>query len=177
MNPNPTLLVAEDDDRFGETLELEFADRGYRVTRIRSLAAFAAIRDPSFNYAVIDLRLGTDCGLTLVEELCRSSPDCRAVVLTGFGSIATAIKAVKLGAINYLTKPAGIAAIESALHQDDLLRQPKTQTAKQPSLARHEREYIESVLSDCGGNISRAAKVLGLHRQSLQRKLRKFSPL
>jgi two-component system, response regulator RegA len=171
------LLIADDDEHFGETLELEFTDRGYAVTRVRSAAVLASLPARYFDLALVDLRLGTDNGLDMVATLITENPDCRIVMLTGYGSIATAIKAIKLGAHNYLTKPASIDVIENALRDEEssvATNEPENQA---PSLAKHEREYIESVLNDCGGNISRAARVLGLHRQSLQRKLRKFSPL
>jgi two-component system response regulator RegA len=169
------LLIAEDDLHFGETLELEFTDRGYNTIRVRSLAQFESVASHRFDCAVIDLRLGADSGLDLVKRLHALRPRCRIVVLTGFGSIATAIKAMKLGAVNYLTKPASVTSIEAALLglDQDLADSPSKSV---PSLARHEREYIESVLTDCDGNISQAARRLGLHRQSLQRKLRKFMP-
>ena len=96
------------------------------------------------------------------------------MVLTGYGSIATAVQAVKLGAHDYLTKPIDFDTLERTLqgggaHED--AAEPEAQ-----SLARHEREYIEYILAECGGNISQAARRLGLHRQSLQRKLRKYTP-
>ena len=124
--------------------------------------------------ALVDLKLKSESGLIVVEELHRRYPSCRIVILTGYGSIATAVKAITLGAANYLTKPASVAKIEAAFRgscSDDGLHIPEIK----PTLARQEREYIESILTECQGNISMAAKVLGLHRQSLQRKLRKFT--
>lgn len=176
MTLQPRLLIAEDDRNFAETLMLEFSDRGYDVDIVHSMATFNAKAWTHLDYAIVDMRLGTDHGIDLVEVLHQRYPTCQIVMLTGYGSIATAIKAVKLGATNYLTKPASIAQIESALRGSDFVQSAQPPEPQAPSLARHEREYIESVLSECNGNISQAARVLGLHRQSLQRKLRKFSP-
>ena len=104
-------------------------------------------------------------------------PDMRIVVLTGYGSIATATEAVKLGAISFLPKPADVDDILSAFSQNTELSIPETEEDFQaPSLARMEWEHINRVLHDCKGNISAAAKKLGLHRRTLQRKLNKFPP-
>ena len=125
-------------------------------------------------YAVVDLRLRSDSGLDAINLIKENSPHARIVVLTGYGSIATAVQATKLGATQYLTKPIEIDELERALLSDD---EVSTSIPEQfQSLDRHEREYIEWVLAQCDGNISQAARRLGLHRQSLQRKLRKFTP-
>ena len=171
----PHLLVVEDDDRFAETLTAEFQDRGYVVSRAASLEELRALDVTGVGYAVVDLRLRSDSGLDAVATIKEHSPHARIVMLTGYGSIATAVAATKRGATQYLTKPVEIDDLERALLSDE------HDTAEIPeqfqSLDRHEREYIEWVLSQCDGNISQAARRLGLHRQSLQRKLRKFTPL
>lgn len=175
-DPAPALVVVEDDDRFAETLRAEFQHLGYRVETASCLARLRELRG-GFDFAVVDLRLGRDSGLDAVSWILELSPKARVVVLTGYGSIATAVQATKLGAVNYLTKPVTIETIERALHADpDGEQQAPPLPEKFPSLARHEREYIEFVLAECDGNISRAARRLGIHRQSLQRKLRKFTP-
>jgi two-component system response regulator RegA len=168
------LLIAEDDRSFRDTLAVEFRERHYEVTSVGSVSEFENQACKRFDLAVIDLKLGPESGLTLLERLLDESPKVRAVVLTGYGSIATAVKAVKLGAANYLAKPASIEQIESALLDQQSDSEPEDFNV--PSLARHEREYIEYVLERCQGNISKAAKELGIHRQSLQRKLRKYPP-
>lgn len=177
MNPVATsqhLLIVEDDQALSDTLTLEFSDRGYQVSQISSLAHLAFPESVRFDAALVDLKLKSESGLAIVEELHRRYHGCRIVILTGYGSIATAVKAIKLGAANYLTKPASVAKIAAALSPNSGDEQiPLLET--KPTLARQEREYIESVLTECDGNISMAAKVLGLHRQSLQRKLRKFA--
>ena len=171
---SPRLLIVEDDDRFAETLSAEFQDRGYSVARAESLEALAQLDSTGVGYAIVDLRLRSDSGLDAIAEIREHSPHARVVVLTGYGSIATAVHATKLGAIQYLTKPIEIDELERALLSDDF---EAVEIPEQfQSLDRHEREYIEWVIAQCGGNISQAARRLGLHRQSLQRKLRKFTP-
>lgn len=171
-----SLLLVEDNDRFAETLGSEFADRGYRVHRAQDLAALDAIDPLDVDYAVVDLRLGADSGLDAIQRILARCPKTRIVVLTGYGSIATAVKATKLGAVGYLMKPTDVEQVERALHQEDDEDGEVAIPDEFQSLYRHEREYIEFVLAECEGNISQAARRLGLHRQSLQRKLRKYTP-
>jgi len=125
---------------------------------------------------VVDLRIGADSGLDVIDAIMASAPAARAVVLTGYGSLPTAVQAVKQGATNYLAKPVTIERLERALWTDDPDPEDIAVPNGRESLARHEREYIEYVLLQCDGNISKAARWLGIHRQSLQRKLRKFRP-
>jgi two-component system response regulator RegA len=167
-------LIAEDDASFRETLALEFRERDYDVTAIACLHDFDRLLSKRFDLAVVDLKLGTDSGLELIDKLHDASPGITSVVLTGYSSIATAVKAIKLGAANYLTKPVSMDDIEAALLGEMAAEEREDYQA--PSLARHEWEYIEYVLARCDGNITRAAKELGIHRQSLQRKLRKYPP-
>jgi two-component system response regulator RegA len=172
-----SLLVVEDDTRFAETLATEFRDRGYSVESVGSLADAKRADATRFQYAIVDLRLRNDSGLDVIIDLKERAPEIRIIVLTGYGSIATAVKATKLGAASYFTKPVDIDEVERAFHADeDEDDEPIPIPDEFPSLYRHEREYIEYVLAQCDGNISQAARRLGLHRQSLQRKLRKFSP-
>ena len=171
---DPSLVVVEDDARFAETLRAEFEHLGYRVETASCLASLRELRGP-FDFGVIDLRLGRDSGLDAVSLLLEWNEDTRIVMLTGYGSIATAVQATKLGAVNYLSKPVDAETIERALRGDEE-DAPIEVPEELQSLARHEREYIEYVLAECEGNISRAARRLGIHRQSLQRKLRKYTP-
>ncbi|MBW2422779.1 MAG: response regulator [Deltaproteobacteria bacterium] len=171
-----SLLIVEDNDRFADTLASEFRDRGYLVERARDLAGIEAIPDLDTQFAVVDLRLGADSGLDAIQSILARSPDARIVVLTGYGSIATAVKATKLGAIGYLMKPSDVDQIERVLLDGDDIDTELPIPDEFQSLYRHEREYIEFVLAECDGNISQAARRLGLHRQSLQRKLRKYTP-
>ena len=170
------LLLVDDDEAFREAMGLELTERGFTVLSAhdhRSALSLATAHRPA--YAVVDLRLENERGLEVVRDLVERIPGIRAIVLTGYGSVATAVEAVKLGAHHYLTKPCDPDALEQALTSeggDVSVPVPESP----PSLARHEREYIEYVLASTGGNISEAARKLGLHRQSLQRKLRKYPP-
>jgi two-component system response regulator RegA len=177
MQDERTLLVVEDDERFAETLATEFSDRGYAVQTVGSLAEAKCADANSFEYALVDLRLRNDSGLDVIADLKERAPGLRVIVLTGYGSIATAVKATKMGATSYFTKPVDIDEVERAFRAGDEEEEEAIPIPDEfPSLYRHEREYIEYVLAECDGNISQAARRLGLHRQSLQRKLRKFSP-
>ena len=171
-----SMLIVEDNDRFAETLASEFRDRGYVVQRASDLTSIAAIKDLDVQFAVVDLRLGADSGLDAIQTILGRSPRTKIVVLTGYGSIATAVKATKLGAVGYLMKPADVDQVERALNGEEVDDDEIPIPSEFQSLYRHEREYIEFVLAECGGNISQAARRLGLHRQSLQRKLRKYTP-
>jgi len=169
------LLIVDDNERFADTLATEFSDRGYQVTWLDSLSAVRDQQSLDFDFAVVDLRIRQDSGLDVIGVLKERSPDTVIVVLTGYGSIATAVRATKLGATSYLTKPVDVDQLERALlgeEEDEEIPIPD----QFQSLYRHEREYIEFVLAECEGNISQAARRLGLHRQSLQRKLRKYTP-
>ncbi len=171
----PRLLIVEDDPRFADTLATEFRDRGYDVDWLDSLQAVEGCPALDHAYAVVDLRLRQDSGLDVITTIKGRSPETVIVVLTGYGSIATAVKATKLGATAYLTKPVDVDQLERAFTTDEDPGEIPIPDEFQ-SLYRHEREYIEYVLAECEGNISQAARRLGLHRQSLQRKLRKYTP-
>ena len=171
-----SLLIVEDNDRFAETLASEFRDRGYSVARAHDLASLEALNPIGVQYAVVDLRLGADSGLDAIQKILGHAPSARIVVLTGYGSIATAVKATKIGAIGYLMKPTDVDEVERALLDENEIDTEVPIPTEVQSLYRHEREYIEFVLAECGGNISQAARRLGLHRQSLQLKLRKYTP-
>lgn len=176
---SPSIIIVEDDQPFRETLCLEFTDRGYFTASFSSLTDLKEGLKKStitFRFAIVDLRIKTDEGLDALPLILNHNPSCRIVMLTGYSSIATAVEAVKRGAINYLTKPVNMTCLEHALWTDQ--PEPLSEEKERPfeTLAKHEREYIEYVLKQCDGNITQAARQLGLHRQSLQRKLRKFSP-
>ena len=168
------ILVVDDDDAFRERLVRALRERGFLADGVASVPEVeaAAIRlQPAF--AIVDLRLPGGTGLEVVRILRRVVPGARVVVLTGYGSIATALEAIALGAANYLTKPASVDEILAALQPDED-RPPGTRGAiPVPSLARVEWEHIQRVLADVEGNISEAARRLGIHRRSLQRKLAK----
>ena len=172
---SPSLLVVDDDDSYRERLVRAFQSRGFEARGAACVEdAEALSREESPEYAVIDLRLGERSGLELVRTLLKADPTTRIVLLTGYGSIATAIEAIRIGAVHYLTKPADADAVLAALQQKD--GEPTTELAGTPSLARAEWEHINRVLVDTGGNVSEAARRLGIHRRSLQRKLAKYPP-
>lgn len=161
------LLIVEDDQRLRESLSLEFSERGYRVYEAHSIKS---ISTENYQYAIVDMRLIGAGGLSALEYIKTIAPDCRVVILTGYGSISSAVEAIKLGAVNYLTKPADVDKIEKALRGEHF----EQDTQEQPiTLSQQEHDYIEYVLAQNGGNITKTAKALGLHRQSLQRKLKK----
>lgn len=165
-----TLLVVDDDRVFRDRLVQAMRERGFEASGVADHgAAMEAARLDSPELAVVDLRLPGQSGLTIVRDLKTLDPATVIVVLTGYGSIATAVESIKLGAAGYLTKPADADQIVAAL--DGAPATPDEVSA--PSLARVEWEHIQRVLTDCDGNVSQAARALGIHRRSLQRKLSK----
>ncbi|HET6611709.1 MAG TPA: response regulator transcription factor [Kofleriaceae bacterium] len=176
---NPSILLVDDDEVFRRRLVRAFSERGYDTRWAASFdEAVASATDDSPELAVVDLRMPGRSGLELVAALVAIDPATRVVVLTGYGSIATAIDAIRLGATHYLPKPADADDIIAAFARGQAppLLPPEPTYDAAPSLARAEWEHINRVLSDCGGNISEAARRLGIHRRSLQRKLQKYPP-
>lgn len=168
---NRTLLIVDDDEPFRTRLIRAFRDRGFDVTGAGCFdeAIAAAHAEPS-ELALVDLRLPGKSGLDVVKALKDVDATTTVVVLTGYGSIATAVDAMKLGAASYLTKPVDADQIVAAF--DGSVPNDYSRPTAQP-LARVEWEHIQRVLADCDGNLSQAARVLGIHRRSLQRKLAK----
>jgi len=178
--PKPSILLVDDDERFRSRMVRAFEERGYEAEQADGYNAAIAIAErESTEYAVVDLRMPGKSGLEVVRELHRIDPATKIVVLTGYGSIATALEAVRIGATHYLTKPADVDEVIASFDRGDAeakAESPSAQseTPETPSLARVEWEHIQRVLTDCGGNITKAAEKLGIHRRSLQRKLSKF---
>lgn len=169
----PSVLLVEDDERFRERLGRALTARGCDVRAVATVdEALAAARLESPELAVVDLKLPVGSGLDVVRGLHAIDPTTRIVVLTGYGSIATALESVKLGATHYLTKPVDADQVLAAFEGRDVTQEPPT--VEVPSLARVEWEHIQRILNDCDGNVSQAARLLGIHRRSLQRKLSKF---
>jgi two-component system response regulator RegA len=174
-----SILVVDDDEVFRQRLARALSERGLEVRAASDLAsALAAARTDPPELASVDLRMPGGSGLELVQELRRLDPATRILVLTGYGSIATAVEAIKLGAVHYLSKPADADEILAALGAAEAAAsgQAPAPSTSTPTLARAEWEHINRVLADCQGNISEAARRLGLHRRSLQRKLAKYPP-
>ena len=164
------LLILEDDVDFRKSLCQEFQERGYEVIEASQIRDIPQVK---FDWALIDLRLKGEMGLNSIHLIKESSPDCRIVVLTGYGSISSAVAAMKEGATNYLIKPTSIELIEKAFSGTEDILGEENQSSM-PKLSEVENQYIDFVLCQNKGNISRTAKILGLHRQSLQRKLKKY---
>lgn len=177
MSEKLNILLVEDDEVFAGVLSHSLQRRGHSVTlaadlgQAREQARKQSI-DQSFTHAILDLKLAQESSLPLIPELLAALPDLQILILTGYASIQTAVQAVKLGAINYLCKPADTDAILHALlraepNEDELV-------AVQPlSVDRLEWEHIQRVLAEHEQNVSATARALGMHRRTLQRKLSK----
>jgi two-component system, response regulator RegA len=173
-----TALVVDDDDVFRQRLCRALQERGWDAQHAGNAEdALALARRISPDLVLLDLRMPDASGLTLIESIKKLDSTIAVIMLTGYGSIATATQALKLGADHYLSKPIDAEQIVAAYKE---LVDPKRSAIVPetvPSLARVEWEHIQRVLSDCSGNITQAAKLLGIHRRSLQRKLAKYPPL
>ncbi|HEU0122451.1 MAG TPA: response regulator [Bryobacteraceae bacterium] len=173
-------LVVDDNEVFRTRLSRAFANRGWRAESAaegEGALKLAAVLSPDL--AIVDLRLPGMGGLDIVRALRQLDDSIRIIVLTGYGSIATALSATRLGADHYLSKPADADEILAAYERIEMGSEPGAaldDTAVVPSLARVEWEHIQRVLAGVDGNISQAARLLGLHRRSLQRKLSKLPP-
>ena len=181
------LLVVDDDRVFRERLVRAMTSRGLATAAAANAEeAVAQARHHRPGRAVVDLRMPGTGGLDLVRDLVKLDPGLQVVVLTGYGSIASAVEAVRRGATDYLTKPVDADQILAAFRDPetaddgsdaDLDAPDDAPDSTTPSLARVEYEHIQRILTDCGGNVSQAARKLGIHRRSLQRKLHKLPPL
>lgn len=170
------ILLVDDDQILRDRLARAFRERGFEVEiagMVDEALRISSEEPPQM--AVVDLRMPGTSGLELVRSLRALAPSVRIVVLTGYGSIATAVEAMRNGATSYLPKPADAEEILAALNAP-AAAQTDVRAETTPSLARAEWEHIHRVLLDCGGNISEAARRLGIHRRSLQRKLQKRPP-
>ena len=175
MPPDKTLLVVDDDKPFLTRLARAMEARGFEVRTAESVAeGVEQVRRSAPGYAVVDLRLGDGTGLDVIQALHQVRPEARAVVLTGYGNIATAVTAVKLGAIDYLAKPADADAVYGALVADT---DPRTALPENPMSADRVRwEHIQRVFELCNRNVSETARRLNMHRRTLQRILAKRAP-
>lgn len=166
------VLLIDDDDNFTSSLVLEFKDRQIDVLAFNKFSDIPTSAIQNGTHAIVDLRLKGENGLNILISLREKNPSIRMIMLTGFGTISTAVEAMKLGAINYLAKPISFDLLLHTMQNLDPVEIELSES--EMTLAEKEREYIEYVLVKCDGNISKAAKILGLHRQSLQRMLRKY---
>ena len=172
-NENPVLLLVDDDEIYCEVLGDALTKRNFAVSTAHNLTdALKLARNIEPEYAVVDLRIGTESGLELVKQLAELDENTRIVMLTGFASVTTAVESIKLGAVHYLTKPATADEVVAALHREE--GDATVEPSEQPlSVKRLEWEHLQKVLSEHEGNISAAARALNMHRRTLQRKLAK----
>ena len=173
MSEPGAILLVDDDEVFRERLARALRDRGHLVVTAGdgpSALAAAGAHKPAF--AVLDLRMPGPTGLSLIGPLREAAPGARVVVLTGYGSITSAVEALRAGAHDYLSKPVDADQVIAALTGEPV----HPAEAAAPSLARAEWEHIQRVLADCNQNISEAARRLGITRRTLQLKLKKYPP-
>ncbi|NOY62281.1 MAG: response regulator transcription factor [Gammaproteobacteria bacterium] len=169
----PTLLLVDDDAVFCQVMGQALTKRGFNVQQAHDVDEGIAWSEKAApEYALIDLNMPGSSGLLLLKHLIAIDPHTRVVMLTGFASIATAIEAIKLGAIHYLSKPADADEVVAAFYREAGDADVKV-APQPPSVNRLEWEHIQKVLADHNGNISATARALGMHRRTLQRKLQK----
>ncbi|MBN4055167.1 response regulator transcription factor [bacterium AH-315-K03] len=169
----PTILLVDDDESFTQVLSRALQRHHYQIFIAHNIeSAIALAKQHSIDRAIVDLKMQGPSGLTVISELKRLCPEIDIVMLTGYSSVATAVEAIKLGAQNYLCKPATTQEILAAFTQlegNSTLEIPDNR----PSVDRLEWEHIQKVLNEHDGNISATARALGMHRRTLQRKLNK----
>ncbi len=175
LGDDRTLLIVDDDKPFLTRLARAMETRGFTVDTAESVEeALAKARSAAPAYAVVDMRLGDGNGLDIVSAIREKREDCRAIILTGYGNIATAVTAVKLGAIDYLAKPADADDIYAALTRT---RADRIEPPENPMSADRVRwEHIQRVYEMCERNVSETARRLNMHRRTLQRILAKRAP-
>ncbi|MBK8259432.1 MAG: response regulator [Polyangiaceae bacterium] len=170
----PTLLIVDDDEPFRLAIGRAMGRRGFHVTLASNASeAETLAREHVFEYALVDVRMPGKSGIELCSTLKSIDDGTRIVVLTGYGTIANAVSAMRAGAVDYLMKPADAPACEKALLG---IAKEESSDDEVPSLDRVEYEYLQRVVADCGGNISEAARRLRMHRRSLQRKIGRSPP-
>jgi two-component system response regulator RegA len=170
-----TVLIVEDDHSFLQRLAKALEQRGFSVTIAESVAdGLRRLEQAAPAFAVVDMRLGDGNGLDVISALKRRRPDARGIILTGYGNIATAVNAVKLGAVDYLAKPVDADDVVTALLAHD---NKKIEPPENPMSADRVRwEHIQRIYELCGRNVSETARRLNMHRRTLQRILAKRAP-
>ena len=177
MTAPASLLIVDDDEVFRERLARALRQRGQDVvTAADGDEAIRAAEKGRLQAAVVDLRMPGMTGTELLPKLLRLHPKLRVVVLTGYGSIASAVEAMRLGAHNYVSKPADADDVLAAVMGDPCAVETASEPAPSPTLARAEWEHIQRILGDTGGNVSETARRLGITRRTLQLKLKKYPP-
>jgi two-component system, response regulator RegA len=170
-----SLLIVEDDHSFLQRLAKALEQRGFTVTTAESVAdGLLQVEKAAPAFAVVDMRLADGNGLDVISALKRRRPDARGIILTGYGNIATAVNAVKLGAVDYLAKPVDADDVVAALLAHD---NTKIEPPENPMSADRVRwEHIQRIYEMCGRNVSETARRLNMHRRTLQRILAKRAP-
>jgi two-component system, response regulator RegA len=170
-----TLLIVEDDKSFLQRLGRAMEGRGFLVTTAESVAdGLLQVEKAAPAFAVVDMRLGDGNGLDVISAMKKRRPEARAIILTGYGNIATAVNAVKLGAVDYLAKPVDADDVVAALLAID---NKKIEPPENPMSADRVRwEHIQRIYELCGRNVSETARRLNMHRRTLQRILAKRAP-
>ncbi|GGA80420.1 DNA-binding response regulator [Brucella endophytica] len=175
IGSDPSLLLVDDDKPFLQRLARAMEARGFQVTTAESVEeGIAAVKNSAPAYAVVDMRLGDGNGLDIIEAIRGRREDTRAIVLTGYGNIATAVNAVKLGAIDYLSKPADADEVFAALTRRSGEKVPPPENPMSADRVRW--EHIQRVYEMCERNVSETARRLNMHRRTLQRILAKRAP-
>jgi len=170
-------LLVDDEGLFLKTLQRSLQRHGIETTTATEAAgALAAARASPFDFALVDLKIGKDSGLRLIAPLKEIRNDMRVIMMTGYASVATAVEAIKAGAEDYLLKPVSVDAILRAIAEEPKESAEDVDDDTMIPLSRIEWEHIQQALRATDGNISAAARLLGVHRRSLQRKLAKRPP-
>lgn len=173
MSDTQSILLVDDDSVLTQVMQRAFTRRGYQVTTANNIAdALSALYAQHFDKAVVDLKLAQESGLTLIPQLKTQQTHLEIIMLTGYSSIHTAVEAIKLGATNYLCKPADADDILQAFGRTEGNTEANIQSTPL-SVNRLEWEHIQKVLAEHDGNVSATARALGMHRRTLQRKLQK----
>lgn len=172
---NNSILIVDDDEVLRNRLSRAFANRGLAVFVAKDAEeAIEVVQNNEIERAVLDLKMPGRSGMDLLSELKEVSPRTDVVILTGYGSISNAVESIKLGALNYVTKPADADHVLNAFETSN--SENKSTDFDSPSLAEAEWNLIQQTLVDCSGNVSEAARKLGIPRRTLQRKLKKMAP-
>ncbi len=167
------LLLVDDDRPFCQVMSDWLIEYGFKVHAVHDLQQIdtALNTGTQYSHAIIDLNLAGESGLHACRMLLDEMPDLNVVILTGYASIATAVESIRMGALNYLTKPIDVEQVVLALNGHNTA--PDSDLLPRHTLGQVEWDHIQSVLQQCGHNVSQAARILGMHRRTLQRKLQK----
>jgi len=170
------LLLIDDDPVFRDLMSRRLTREGFAVSAVEGPEALAALTDEPVDLVLLDLMLGESSGLDLIETILTRFEPRQLIVLTGYASIATTVEAMKRGATNYLAKPVDTRQLLALLREEELPSAPE-QEGRRFTPAELEWDHIQRVLLEHQGNVSLTARALGMHRRTLQRKLKKHSPL